>query len=65
MLTKNYLDFVLFKHAFDIFKDKGHLTLEGISKIVAIKDSINLAVLSDSLKEAFPNVIPFRPEVLC
>ena len=34
---------------------KKHLTEEGLRKFVAIKASINLG-LSDSLKEAFPNI---------
>jgi len=42
---------------FELIKNKQHLTKEGLSKIVAIKASMNLG-LSDKLKAAFPNIIP-------
>ena len=38
---------------------KEHLTSEGLDKIVARKASLNLG-LSDTLKEAFPGVVPVR-----
>jgi len=55
LITKKYSDYILFKKAHSIVLHKKHLTKEGLRKFVAIKASINLG-LSDSLKEAFPNI---------
>jgi len=47
-----------------LIKNQEHLTMEGISKIVAIKASMNIG-LSDELKSAFPGIIPAqRPKLL-
>lgn len=47
--------------AIDIINCKEHLTLEGFSKIVAIKASMNYG-LTPELKSAFPSIIPIdRP----
>jgi len=40
-----------------LIQNKEHLTMEGLSKIVAIKASMNNG-LPDELKAAFPNIIP-------
>jgi hypothetical protein len=40
-------------------KNKKHLTIEGLKKIVTIKASINLG-LSDELKGAFPGIVPIQ-----
>lgn len=53
LLTKKYLDFVLFKEAFRLFVNKTHLTDEGLINIASIKASMNLG-LSETLKAAFP-----------
>lgn len=53
LLTKKYLDFVLFKEAFKLFVNKTHLTDEGLINIASIKASMNLG-LSETLKAAFP-----------
>ena len=43
-------------------KQKEHLNIEGLKKILAIKASINLS-LFDNLNEAFPDIVPvLRPE---
>ena len=63
-LTQKCFDYQLWKMAFYLVKDKEHLTLEGVQKIVSIKASMNNG-LSDKLKVAFPNIIPVpRPLVL-
>ena len=54
LITKKYLDFVLFKEALQLFINKSHLTGEGIVKMASIKASMNKG-LSETLKEAFPN----------
>ena len=63
LITQKLADYNLFKQAFELIQRKEHLTLEGLHKIVGIKTSINLG-LSDSLKIAFPGVVPVvRPLV--
>ena len=57
--TKKFSDYLLFKKVVGMMRQKEHLTIEGLHKIVAIKASLNLG-LSDKLKVAFPNVIPPR-----
>lgn len=61
LLTQKQADFLLFKLAIELIKNKEHLTVEGLNKIVALKGSINWG-LSELLKIAFPNVVPMdRP----
>lgn len=50
-------DYRLFSKGFELFKQKAHLTNEGLQSIVAIKASLNLG-LSEDLKAAFPDIIP-------
>jgi len=50
-------DYLLFKQVFELIKNREHLTIEGLKKIVAIKASINKA-LPDELKEAYPDIEP-------
>jgi hypothetical protein len=57
LITKKLEDFILFKAVVDMVNAKEHLTTEGLHKIVSFKASINRG-LSDSLKAAFPNIIP-------
>jgi hypothetical protein len=59
-MTKKRSDFLLFKQALDMFKNKDHLTKEGLIKMVNIKASINKG-LSNTLKEAFPDVKKIEP----
>ena len=57
LITQKWSDYQLFKSAFKIVKYKEHLTLDGLTKIVCIKASMNLG-LPDNLIRAFPNIIP-------
>ena len=41
LMTQKGADYLLFKRAFILIKNKEHLSLEGLRKIVAIKASIN------------------------
>jgi len=62
LLTQKYADFLLFKKAFDIIKDKKHLTIEGLHDLIGIRASLNKG-LAERLKLAFPNIKPaVRPE---
>lgn len=57
LITQKFADFILFKKAYELIISKQHLTHEGLLKIVSLKASINLG-LSNTLKVAFPNIIP-------
>lgn len=64
LISQKWSDYQLFKLAFELVKNKKHLTQEGLNKIVSIKSSMNLG-LSDKLKLAFPSIIPIpRPLVI-
>ena len=56
-------DYLLFKKIVLLIKNKEHLTIEGIQKIVNLRASINLGG-SESLKEAFPNTVPVQRPVI-
>jgi len=47
----------LFKQAYELVKQKDHLTPEGLQKIVNIRASMNKG-LPEKLKNYFPNTIP-------
>ena len=55
LITKKASDFLIFKQCFEIIKQREHLTEKGLLKLIGLKSSLNWG-LSDSLKEAFPNV---------
>ena len=55
--TKKLNDYKLFKLAFNIIKNKEHLTKEGFNKLLSMKSSKNKG-LSPELKLAFPNISP-------
>lgn len=41
LITQKLADYLLFKKGVDLIKEKEHLTMEGLRKIVAIKASMN------------------------
>lgn len=57
LLTNKYLDYNLFRKAFELIKAGQHLTEKGLLKLVGIKYSLNKG-LSKNLIKAFPNIIP-------
>ena len=59
LITQKLADYLLFKQAFELIKNKEHLTIEGLKKLVAIKASINWG-LPDQLKEAFRDIEPVK-----
>ena len=64
LITQKKADYLLFKQAIDIIKNKEHLSLEGLLKIVEIKASLNWG-LSEKFKESFPTTNPVdRPSVI-
>lgn len=61
LLTQKQSDYLLFKSAFEIIRNKQHLT--NFNKILAIRASMNKG-LTPTLKEAFPHIIPsIRPSI--
>lgn len=54
LISQKQADYLLFKQAIDLIKNKEHSTIFGVQKIVALKASMNLG-LSDELKNAFSN----------
>lgn len=57
LITQKLADYLLFKQAYEMLKNKEHLTIEGLSKLVGIKASLNNG-LPAQLKEAYPVVEP-------
>jgi len=57
LLTQKSADLILFKKVVELMKNKEHLTIEGLYKIINIRASMNLG-LSDVLKSEF---IKFSP----
>lgn len=65
LITHKWSDFQLWKEAYERIKRGEHLNLEGFKKLVELKASINNG-LSDSVKTAFPDIIPVeRPKIKC
>jgi hypothetical protein len=63
LITKKQADYILFKEAVSLIKNKEHLSSEGLLKLVSIKGILNTG-LSEKMKESFPNVnMVIRPEV--
>lgn len=63
-ITQKLADYILFKEIVYMMKNKEHLTLDGLKKVLSIKASLNLG-LSDDLNVSFPNIKPvLRPLVL-
>jgi hypothetical protein len=64
LITQKRADYLLFKQAIAIIKNKEHLSIEGLLKLVGIKATLNLG-LSDKFKESFPTVkAVVRPSVI-
>nr|YP_008964973.1 LAGLIDADG endonuclease [Annulohypoxylon stygium]AHB33532.1 LAGLIDADG endonuclease [Annulohypoxylon stygium] len=63
LVTKKYADYLLFKLAINLIKEKAHMNSEGLRKLVAIRASLNWGLPSD-LNGAFPGIVAYpRPEV--
>ena len=57
LLTKKKADFLLFKLAIELIKQKEHKNIEGIHKLIGIKASLNKGLLNDELNSSFKNVV--------
>lgn len=63
LISKKAVDFELWKKAFNLIKNKEHLTDKGLHLIVAIRGSINRG-LTDQLKASFSSITPVKkPDV--
>ena len=63
LITQKFADYCLFKKAFDIVKNKQHLSKQGLREIVSLKASLNRG-LSPILENSFANIISYpRPSV--
>jgi len=61
LIGQKWADYILFKQAIVLIKNKEHLTKQGLKKILSLKASINLG-LSDELQLVFPDIVPIaRP----
>jgi hypothetical protein len=58
LITKKSKDFLCFKKAISLIKNKEHLTKEGLLKLVSLKALMSKG-LTNELKAAFPDLIPF------
>lgn len=54
-VTQKLADYILFKEIVSLMKNKEHLTLDGLKKVLSLKASLNLG-LSSELKDKFPNI---------
>jgi hypothetical protein len=64
LITQKRADYLLFKQAIAIIKNKEHLSIEGILKLVGIKATLNWG-LSDKFKKSFPTAkAVVRPSVI-
>ena len=61
--SSKYDQFLVFEKAINLIKNKEHLTIEGLQKILCIKGSLNLG-LSDELKTKFPNIKPIERPIV-
>jgi len=64
LITQKRADYLLFKQAITIIKNKEHSSIEGLLRLVGIKATLNWG-LSDKFKESFPLAKPVaRPSVI-
>jgi hypothetical protein len=55
LATQKLADYMLFKEIVSLMKNKEHLTLDGLNKILSYKASLNLG-LSEKLKDKFSDI---------
>jgi len=61
--TKKQADYILFKLAYNLIKDKSHLTEKGLLELIALKAALNRG-LNNNLSIAFPRIVSvLRPSV--
>jgi len=61
LITIKLADYIIFKQAVELVRNKEHLTLKGLLELVNIKATLNTG-LSEKSKQSFPNAVPvFKP----
>jgi hypothetical protein len=63
LLTQKATDFSYFLKIVELMKNKAHLNIDGLYKIINIKATMNLG-LSEDLKKVFKNLIPVDRELI-
>ena len=63
LLTQKSADFFLFKMVVELMRKKEHLTIEGLTKVINIRASMNKG-LTDILKFNFPNFTPVNRPII-
>lgn len=63
LITNKFADYLLFRKAVMLMKNKSHLTEEGLKAIIDIKASLNRG-LNEELNTAFPKSIPVERSVV-
>jgi len=59
LITQKWANYEIWRQAFVLIKNKEHLTLDGLNKIVALKDAMNRG-LSKELRTTFPAIVPIK-----
>jgi len=63
LLTQKGADFILFKQIIEIMNNNGHLTLDGLYKIINIKASMNFG-LKNKVKKEFSLITPVERQII-
>jgi len=58
LYTKKKADFLLFKLAIELIKQKEHKCIEGVHKFIGIKASLNKGIVNDELNSVFNKIVP-------
>jgi len=59
LITQKWADYEIWRQAFILIKNKEHLTIDGLNKIVALKAAMNWGI-SDLIKTSFPALVPVQ-----
>ena len=63
LISKKHADYILWREVIMVMQRKEHITPKGLLTVLSLRASLNLG-LSESLKIAFPDIIPaIRPKV--
>lgn len=57
LLTKKRADFLLFKSAIELIKQKEHLCSEGIHKLLGLKIFLNKGIINEEFNSTFNNIV--------
>nr|YP_009364289.1 hypothetical protein [Ophiocordyceps sinensis]ARF03398.1 hypothetical protein [Ophiocordyceps sinensis]QDH07211.1 hypothetical protein [Ophiocordyceps sinensis] len=63
LITDKWADLQLFKQVVELMVNKEHLTMEGLTKIVNLKASMNFGTMPKSIVSLFPAINPIKRPV--